>query len=288
MIVKSIVEYISPNFLQATDVYCGVDEVSTTCLAGPMNAAVVVLPKDHHIAFIADSKTLSDSKIQELADQIANVALYYHVFEIDTQQVDELGEKKAVEILWKACALAVRKHRFDIPIIIDGNKEIPGIRNQQAIVKADVTHANVSAAAILSKAISNQFFYEMDKLYPEYHFRTNKGYAKGAHIPSIKEYGLCPIHRPSFVKRALDCYQEHGKTVLSLSEVKEVLHHIKVLFQQYPELKEERYADFLQHMDRLIQKGHTPTIGKQDFLYQIYKKLQKKQKDYAKIGYITN
>lgn len=225
-------------------------------------------------------------KIEELAHEIANVALYYNVFEIEAQDVDRLGEKKAIEMLCKACALAVRQHRFDIPIVIDGKYEIQGIRNQRAIVKADVTHANVSAAAIISKHIANDFFYEMDKQYPEYGFKTHKGYDKGIHLPCIEEYGLCPIHRPSFVEKAFKGPQDSEKTFYSLNHSIIKLAKIKELLLMYPELQEERLAKFLVQMESKLRNKQRITVQQQNHITEIYQKMEQKQSDFARIGII--
>ena len=179
---------------------CGVDEAGRVPLAGPVCAAAVILPVDLEIEGLNDSKKLSDARRRALYDVIVEQAVAYGIAMVDEKTIDEinilqatfLAMRRAVEQLAVTPALA----------LVDGNREpdfseIP----VHTIVKGDSLSANVAAASILAKVTRDRFMEEQDALYPQYGFALHKGYGTQAHYAALREYGPCPIHRRTFLKK---------------------------------------------------------------------------------------
>ena len=182
----------------------GVDEVGRGPLAGPVVCAAVILPleEEKRILGIDDSKKLSKKKRELLAKQIEEVALAYSVSEVDEKTIDEinilqatrLGMKKAVE------GLSVSPDF----VLTDGNMTLDVSFPQKSIVKGDALVCSIGAASILAKVYRDRLMEEYAKVYPEYGFERNVGYGTAEHIKAIREYGICSIHRKTFVKNFWD------------------------------------------------------------------------------------
>ena len=179
---------------------CGVDEAGRGPLAGPVCAAAVILPVDLEIEGLNDSKKLSDARRRALYDVIVEQAVAYGIAMVDEKTIDEinilqatfLAMRRAVEQLAVTPALA----------LVDGNREPDfGEIPVHTIVKGDSLSANIAAASILAKVTRDRFMEEQDALYPEYGFAVHKGYGTRAHYDALRQYGPCPIHRRTFLKK---------------------------------------------------------------------------------------
>lgn len=178
---------------------CGVDEAGRGPLAGDVFAAAVVFDRDTVIEGINDSKKLTEKKREQLFDEIVEKAKFYSIKTASVEEIEEinilnsamLAMKRAVESLGCTPDLA----------LIDGNKtpdmDIPSV----AVVKGDAKSQSVAAASILSKVSRDRYMKQMAEKYPEYHFEKHKGYGTKLHYQMIDEYGISPIHRPSFLKK---------------------------------------------------------------------------------------
>lgn len=180
---------------------CGVDEAGRGPLAGPVCAAAVILKPNDIIEGVNDSKKLSEKKREALYDVIKDRAVAYSIAFASVEEIEELNilnatmlaMKRAVEGLPKAADYA----------IIDGNK-IPDLSIPcSAIVKGDANSMSIAAASILAKVTRDRLMLEYDKEYPQYMFAKHKGYGTKVHTQAIREYGPCPIHRMSFLKKIL-------------------------------------------------------------------------------------
>lgn len=184
-------------------VLCGVDEAGRGPLAGPVTAAAVILPPDVDIAGLNDSKKLTPAKRDKLFEDITHTALAYCVASASVEEIE------AVNIL-QATFLAMRRAveglsvRADL-LLIDGNQTPPGLSIPvRTIVKGDGRSAAIAAASILAKVTRDRYMTEQDRLYPGYGFAQHKGYGTRAHYEALREQGLTPIHRRSFLKKWLD------------------------------------------------------------------------------------
>ena len=193
-------KYEHAAYQEGIDLVCGVDEAGRGPLAGPVCAAAVILPRDLEIEGLNDSKKLSDKRRRTLYEVITEQALSYGIAMVDEKVIDEinilqatfLAMRQAVEQLSEKPALA----------LVDGNREPDfGEIPVKTIVKGDSLSANIAAASILAKVTRDRFMEEQDAIYPQYGFSVHKGYGTKAHYEALREFGACPIHRRSFLKK---------------------------------------------------------------------------------------
>ena len=184
----------------------GIDEVGRGPLAGPVYAAVVVMPASWDIPGINDSKKLSPKKRDELAELIKERAVAYGIGIADNHEIDDINILEATK---KAMARAIANcnsmlsERYDGAIdylLIDAVK-LPVDIEQESIIKGDEKCLCIAAASIVAKVARDSYMVEMDEQYPGYDFAGNKGYGTAAHYEGLRELGYSPIHRRSFLKK---------------------------------------------------------------------------------------
>ena len=175
---------------------CGVDEAGRGPLCGPVVAAAVILPKDVHLEGVNDSKKLTEKKREKLYDDIMENALAVGVGMSDIDVIEEINILGATkEAMKQAINNLVIKPDY---VLIDGNQNISIDIDRQTVVSGDAKSESIAAASIIAKVTRDRMLRQYDIEYPEYGFAKHKGYGTKAHIEAIKEYGLTPIHRPSF------------------------------------------------------------------------------------------
>ena len=178
---------------------CGIDEAGRGPLAGPVVVAAVIMPEDSMIEGVNDSKKVSEKKRETLYDQILDEAIAYSVGIINQNEIDEMNILNATKkgLTTAVKDLAVRPDR----IIVDALNKIDtdGIP-YTSIIKGDAKCYSIAAASIIAKVTRDRIMRQWDEIYPQYGFAKHKGYGTATHIAAIKEYGLTPIHRLSFVK----------------------------------------------------------------------------------------
>lgn len=183
---------------------CGVDEVGRGPFAGPVIAGAVILPKDEEILYLNDSKKLSEKKREELYDVIMDKVVAVGIGMETAEVIDEINIKQAT---LKAMRKAVDNlknpktgevYRPDM-LLVDA-EHIPDIGIPQAgIIKGDAKSISIAAASIFAKVTRDRMMVEYDKIYPGYDFASNKGYGTAAHMAAIRELGMTPIHRRTFI-----------------------------------------------------------------------------------------
>ena len=175
----------------------GCDEAGRGCLAGPVFAAAVILPKNYQNELLDDSKKLNLRRREELRAQILDDAIAWAVAEVDNEKIDEINILNA-SIL--AMQLAIGKLSIKPQfLLIDGNrfksyKDIP----HETIVKGDGKYLSIAAASILAKTFRDDFMKKIDLEFPEYDWKQNKGYPVAKHKIAIAKHGITPYHRKSF------------------------------------------------------------------------------------------
>lgn len=174
----------------------GVDEVGRGCLAGPVLAASVILPKDCGIEGINDSKKLSPKKRDELFDKIIYGAISYGVGIVSSEEIDKINILQAT---LKAMKIAVEclkvKPQF---LLVDGNQPLDTQIQQKLVVKGDVRSISVGAASIVAKVTRDRMMAEYDKKFPGYDFAIHKGYGTADHLAVLQKLGATAIHRKTF------------------------------------------------------------------------------------------
>ncbi len=178
---------------------CGIDEAGRGPLAGPVVAAAAVLPKDCQIFYLNDSKKLSEKKRDLLFDEIKEKVVAYGIGIVSPQVIDEINILQAT---YEAMRQAISQLNVIPEILLNDAVTIPGVDIMQVpIVKGDAKSVSIAAASILAKVTRDRMMMEYDQIYPEYGFAKHKGYGTAAHIAALKEYGPCPIHRRTFIKK---------------------------------------------------------------------------------------
>lgn len=179
----------------------GCDEAGRGCLAGPVVAAAVILPENYTHPLLNDSKKLTEKQRYKLRFEIEKDAIDFAVGIVDNHAIDEINILKASI---KAMHLALEQlKKTPEHIIVDGNrfykfKNIP----HQFIVKGDSKYLSIAAASVLAKTYRDDLMNELNKSYPEYNWKQNKGYPTKEHRKAIREFGTTPYHRMTF--RLLD------------------------------------------------------------------------------------
>ena len=181
---------------------CGVDEAGRGPLAGPVTAAVVILPPGVDIEGLNDSKKLSEAKREKLYDVIRQTAVSCCVASASVEEIEQYN-------ILQATFLAMRRAVEGLSCVpdlalIDGNRLPVGLTvPARTIVKGDGRSASIAAASILAKVTRDRYMKQQDALYPGYGFAVHKGYGTKAHYAALAEQGPSPIHRMSFLKKWL-------------------------------------------------------------------------------------
>ena len=184
---------------QKVGVICGVDEAGRGPLAGPVCAAAVILPEHLEIPGLNDSKKLSDKKRRELFPLIQEQAVAYGIAFASEKEIDELNILQATFLAMKR-ALAQLEGKADFAMI-DGNRETDFGLPCMTVVKGDSRSANIAAASVLAKVMRDEYMIELAREYPQYGFEVHKGYGTKAHYAALREHGMCPAHRRSFLRK---------------------------------------------------------------------------------------
>ena len=192
-------DYENEIYDSGVSLICGVDEAGRGPLAGPVCAAAVILPRNIEIAGLNDSKKLSEKKRESLFELIKEKALSYGIAFATVEEIEELNILNATYL---AMNRAIEKlDRVPELTLIDGNRNTGINIESRCVVKGDARCADIAAASILAKVSRDRLMYEEAKKYPEYHFEKHKGYGTKLHYEAIREFGPCPIHRKSFLKK---------------------------------------------------------------------------------------
>lgn len=184
-------------FYDETLIEAGCDEAGRGCLAGPVFAAAVILPKDFAHPLLNDSKQLTEKQRNTLRVVIEQEALSWKVETVSAEEIDRIN-------ILKASFLAMTKAVQALGttpelLLIDGNRfysslEIPF----RCIIKGDSKFASIAAASVLAKTYRDDYMERIDAEFPQYGWRQNKGYPTLAHRKAVAEHGLSPHHRLTF------------------------------------------------------------------------------------------
>lgn len=179
----------------------GLDEAGRGCLAGPVFAAAVILPKDYFNERLNDSKKLSKKVREQLREEIETEAIDYAVSSVDQQKIDEINIHNASYLAMHQAVLKLK----NTPqlLLVDGNRFNPmdGIRHQ-CIIKGDGLYFSIAAASILAKTYRDDFMKKLAKEFPDYAWERNAGYGTKQHVEAILKHGRTPYHRKTFQVKA--------------------------------------------------------------------------------------
>jgi ribonuclease HII len=188
-------------FWNQNQLVAGVDEAGRGPLAGPVVAAAVIMEPTTLITGLNDSKKMTDKNRRKLFEIIYKNALDVSVGFVDAEEIDEINILQAAV---KAMKIALNGLRV-VPqhILIDGNYFTDYDIPYTTIVKGDGISVSIAAASIIAKVTRDDWMIKQSLLYPRYGFDKHKGYPTDFHFQAIEKYGLCPLHRKSFVKNII-------------------------------------------------------------------------------------
>ncbi len=184
-------------YYDKTLIEAGCDEAGRGCLAGPVYAAAVVLPKNYKHKWLTDSKKLSDKDRYELRPEIEASALTWAVGVVDNVEIDNIN-------ILKASFLAMHRAVDQLTttpelLLIDGNRFTPYKKiPHQCIVKGDAKFLSIAAASILAKTYRDDYMKAQAEIYPQYSWEQNMAYPTKKHREAIKQFGTTPLHRMTF------------------------------------------------------------------------------------------
>lgn len=190
-----MLEYETELYNEGIDLICGVDEVGRGPLFGPVVAAAVILPKNFYNEYIKDSKKLTEKKREEMYEIITENAVSIGLGIISVETIDKINIYEATKLAMKEAInnLSIKPEH----ILIDAMKldlKIPST----SIIKGDALSESIAAASIIAKVTRDRMIEKMDKDYPKYDLKNNKGYGTKKHIEALHKYGVTPHHRKSY------------------------------------------------------------------------------------------
>ena len=180
---------------------CGVDEAGRGPLVGPVCAAAVILPENTMIEGVDDSKKLSEKKREALFGVIKAEAVSYSIAYASVEEIESMNILNATMLAMKR-AVEGLDVKADYAMI-DGNRLPDLCIDSECIIKGDAKSMSIACASILAKVSRDRLLYKYAEEYPMYGFDKHKGYGTKAHTAAIKEFGPCPYHRMSFLKKIL-------------------------------------------------------------------------------------
>ena len=190
--MNDLLVYEKELYDKGISLIAGVDEVGRGPLVGPVVACAVILPVNYHLEGLNDSKKLSEKKRNLFYDILIKDALSYGIGIIDAKKIDEVNIYEATKLAMKEAIskLSVKPEY----VLIDAMKldlDIPSL----SIIKGDAKSESIAAASVIAKVTRDRMMDELDVLYPEYGFKSHKGYPTKKHLEAIKKYGVLDNYR---------------------------------------------------------------------------------------------
>jgi len=191
-------EYLSRGFTRIA----GIDEAGRGPLAGPVVAAACVLDPGIKILGLDDSKKLTAQKRDALFDEIKEKALCYSVCRAEAELIDEINILEATKKCMRDCVKGLIDQGVSPEVLLIDAVKLEGtdVDVVVPIIKGDANSNSIAAASVLAKVTRDRIMAEYDEVYPGYGFAGHKGYGTAAHYKAIRELGMCPIHRRTFLK----------------------------------------------------------------------------------------
>ena len=205
----NLLKYEKNLYKKGYKLIAGTDEAGRGPLVGPVVAAAVILPINYHLEGLTDSKKLSEKKRNNYFDIIKKDAISYGIGIVDAKTIDEIN-------IYEASRLAMLKAIDNMPIQPDFilTDAMPlKQENSLSIIHGDALSLSIAAASVIAKVTRDEIMYELDRKYPEYDFKSHKGYPTKKHLENIKKYGILNNYRFSYkpIKNILE--EDNEKTI---------------------------------------------------------------------------
>jgi len=183
---------------QSGVVLAGMDEVGRGPLAGPVVVCCAAMPGEPLIAYVNDSKKVTEKRREALYPVLTATALAYATGWISPDVIDEINILNATKLAFKQAFEAMPIAITDV--LIDALQGLNISARQHPMIHGDALSYSIACASIIAKVERDRYMQEQDALYPQYGFAKNKGYGTAEHIAALRKYGPCPIHRRSFIR----------------------------------------------------------------------------------------
>lgn len=178
---------------------CGVDEAGAGPLAGAVYAAAVILPEQYDLPYLNDSKKLTEKRREMLFPLIQEQAIAWAIATATEQEIDEINILNA-RMLAMERAINQLQPKADFALI-DGNRNRGITTPNRMVIKGDSLSASIAAASILAKVSRDHYMLQLAEQYPQYAFEKHKGYPTKLHYERLREHGISPVHRKTFLKK---------------------------------------------------------------------------------------
>ena len=180
-------------------ILAGMDEVGRGPLAGPVVVGCVVMPKEPLLKYVNDSKKVTEKRRELLYDQIMGLAVEARTAWIWPDVIDRINILEATKLAFRDAFQSMETPITDVMIDALTGLDIPA--RQHPLIHGDALCYSIAAASIVAKVERDRYMIEMDKQYPAYGFAKNKGYGTKEHMDALRQYGMTPIHRRSFLRK---------------------------------------------------------------------------------------
>jgi len=180
---------------------CGIDEVGRGPIAGPVTACAVIFKPEYRHWEVTDSKLLDRKKRSRLSSVLCEQAIEWRIGTASVAEIDRINIRQATFLAMRR-ALNSFRNRPDFALV-DGEGLKMAMCASLGIVKGDNKSFTIAAASIIAKDTRDQYMLKLSQHYPHYRFEKNMGYGTREHIQAIKKYGICPVHRRTFLKRII-------------------------------------------------------------------------------------
>lgn len=212
---SNLLKYEKELYKNNITLIAGVDEAGRGPLVGPVVAAAVILPKNYHLEGLNDSKQLSEKKRELFFDVLQKEAVSIGVGIVSAEEIDEIN---ILEASRKAMYIAINNLDIEPEYILSDAMSLNDIDiPSRPIIHGDALSLSIAAASVIAKVTRDHIMYELDKLYPMYNYKKNKGYPTKEHLELIKKYGITNEYRKTYKPVRLVMEE------LSSEEVKETL-----------------------------------------------------------------
>ncbi len=197
---KAVALLAAETAYRSIGVCAGIDEAGRGPLAGNVTAACVIMPPEPLIAWVDDSKKLSEKRRERVYDDIVRTALHIGIGTASAKEIDRIN-------ILEATRLAMRRAAEKVPAdvyLVDAVQHLGLSGNEIAIVHGDAVSYSIAAASIVAKVTRDREMKRLHALYPAYGFDQHKGYGTAKHIAALRLHGPSPIHRRSFIGHLID------------------------------------------------------------------------------------
>lgn len=193
--MEDLYKYERKLYKEGCHLIGGVDEVGRGPLIGSVVASCVVLPKDFYLEGLTDSKKLSEKKRNEFYKAIKEKAIAIGVGIVDEKKIDEVNIYEATKLAMKE---AIINTGIKLDHVLIDAMPLDIDTPTTSIIKGDAKSVSIAAASVIAKVTRDKMMYDLDKDYPMYDLKHNKGYGTKKHIEAIKKYGITKYHRLSY------------------------------------------------------------------------------------------